>query len=250
MNDTDDRPDRADELRQRAEARVREGAVRTPKDVEALSPTQTWRLLHDLQVHQIELEMQNEELRRTQVELDAARERYFGLYDLAPVGYCTVSESGLTLEANLTAARLLGVTRRAMVRQPFSRFILDGDRDVYYLHRKQLFATGEPQAWQVRMVRGGGAAFWAHLEATVAPDTDGGRICRVVVSDITERQQAEEKIKDQLDELQRWQNVMQVREDRVQELKREVNELCRSKGEPIRYPSQEAGPPESGEPDP
>ena len=155
MNDPDDRPDRADELRQRAEARVREGAVRTPKDLEALSPTQTWRLLHDLQVHQIELEMQNEELRRTQLELDAARERYFGLYDLAPVGYCTVSESGLTLEANLTAARLLGVARRAMVAQPFSRFILGEDHDVYYLHRKQLFATGEPQAWQVRMVTGG-----------------------------------------------------------------------------------------------
>ena len=71
-----------------------------------------------------------------------------------------------------------------------------------------------------------------------------------MLSDITERKQAEEKIKGQLDELQRWQDVMQAREDRVQELKREVNELCRSKGEPIRYPSQEAGPPESGEPHP
>ena len=70
--------------------------------------------------------MQNEELRRTQEELEASRARYFDLYDLAPVGYFTLSEQGLILEANLTAARLLGVARGALVKQPLSRFILPG----------------------------------------------------------------------------------------------------------------------------
>ena len=93
-------------------------------------------MLHELRVHQIELEMQNEELRRAQAELDAARARYFDLYDLAPVGYCTLSEQGLILEANLTAATLLGVARGALVKQPFTRFILKEDQDIYYLHRK------------------------------------------------------------------------------------------------------------------
>ncbi len=102
-------------------------------------------------MHQIELEMQNEELRRPQAELDAARARYFDLYDLAPVGYCTLSEKGLILEANLTAATLLGVARGALVKQPISRFILKEDQDIYYLHRKQLFETGEPQTCELRI---------------------------------------------------------------------------------------------------
>jgi PAS domain-containing protein len=106
-----------------------------------LSPRSA-RALHELRVHQIELEMQNEELRRTQEELEASRERYFDLYDLAPVGYFTLSEQGLILEANLTAAKLLGVARSALVKQPLSRFILPEDQDIHYLHRKALLETG------------------------------------------------------------------------------------------------------------
>ena len=105
-------------------------------------------------MHQIELEMQNEELRRAQVELDAARARYFDLYDLAPVGYCTVSEEGLILEANLTAATLLGVARGALVKQPLTRFILTEDQDIYYLHRKQLFETTGGRTAGVRAADG------------------------------------------------------------------------------------------------
>jgi PAS domain-containing protein len=69
-------------------------------------------------VHQIELEMQNEELRRVQVELDDARARYFDLYDLAPVGYCTISEKSLIQGANLTTTALLDVSRSTLVKQP------------------------------------------------------------------------------------------------------------------------------------
>ena len=140
-------------LRRRAEAMARGKAAPPPDDIEALSPEETRIALHQLRVHQIELEMQNEELRRAQAELDAARARYFDLYDLAPVGYCTVSEQGLILEANLTAATLLGVARNALVKQWFTSFILPEDEDIYYLHRKQLFETGEPQACFLRMVK-------------------------------------------------------------------------------------------------
>jgi CheY-like chemotaxis protein len=85
--------------------------------------------------------MQNEELRRAQAELDDARARYFDLYDLAPVGYCTLSEQGLILETNLTAVILLGVPRGALVKQPISRFILKEDHDIYYLHRNYNVAS-------------------------------------------------------------------------------------------------------------
>ena len=112
MNRRDDRPGNYAKLRWQAEEILREKGTWSPEKLGTLSPEETRQTLHELCVHQIELEMQNEELRRTQVELDDARARYFDLYDLAPVGYCTISEKGLIQEANLTAATLLGVTRR------------------------------------------------------------------------------------------------------------------------------------------
>jgi PAS domain S-box-containing protein len=204
------RHDDAAGLRQRAEAMARGKAARPPEDIEALSPEETRHALHELRVHQIELEMQNEELRRAQAELDAARARYFDLYDLAPVGYCTINEQGLILEANLTAATLLGVARSALVKQWFTSFILPEDEDIYYLHRKQLFETGEPQACFLRMVKSDSAQFWAHLEATAVEDAGGAPVCRIVISDITERKRAEEereKLTAQLIQAQKMESI-------------------------------------------
>jgi PAS domain S-box-containing protein len=185
----------AAELRRRAEEMTRGDAAQTPEDLAALSGEQIRRTLHELRVHQIELEMQNEELRRAQVELDAARARYFDLYDLAPVGYCTVSEQGLILEANLTAASLLGAERSALVRQRLASLILPEDNDIYYRHSKQLFETGQPRACELRMLEMDGAPFWAHLEATVVEDA-GAPVGRVVMSDITGRKRAEEALRE------------------------------------------------------
>ncbi len=196
MTRKDDRSGDAAGLRRRAEEIARGRAAPSPENLQPISPEETRRTLHELRVHQIELEMQNEELRRAQVELDAARARYFDLYDLAPVGYCTVSEEGLILEANLTAASLLGVARGAMVGQRLTSFILPADEDIYYLRRKQLFDTGAPQACELRMVKKDGTAFWAHLEATAAEDAAGAPVCRVVISDNPEHKRAEEALRE------------------------------------------------------
>ena len=179
-------------LRERAEEIVRENAISSQEGQEPLSPQETRQTLHELRVHQIELEMQTEELRRTQMELESARARYFDLYDLAPVGYCTISEKGQIKEVNLTAANLLDVTRSALVRQPFTAFIQKEDRDIYYMHSKPLFETGAPQVYELRMVKKDAAPFWARLEATREQDADGTMLCRVTVSDITERKRVEE----------------------------------------------------------
>ena len=138
MTSTDNRPGAAAELRWRAEEIAREKAAQ-PRKARPRQAEETRRTLHELRVHQIELEMQNEELRRVQVELDAALARYFDLYDRAPVGYATVRRKGLILETNLNAATMLGVAGGGLVRQPFSRFILKEDQDLFSLHRNQLF---------------------------------------------------------------------------------------------------------------
>jgi PAS domain S-box-containing protein len=178
-------------LRQKAEARFHEESSRSRASLEALSLENPERVLHELRVHQIELEMQNEELRQSQVVIDTAMARYFDLYDLAPVGYCTLSESGLILQANLEAARLLGTTRGALVGQPISRLILKADQDVYYLHRKQLMESGEPQACELRMLKIDRTPFWAHMASTAGQEADGEAVLRVVLSDISERKRAE-----------------------------------------------------------
>jgi len=183
-------------LRRRAEGIAQVKAAQSPENREALLPEKARQTLHELRVHQIELAMQNEELRRAQVELEASRARYFDFYDLAPVGFFTVSEKGLILEANLTAATMLGVARDALVKQSISRFIFKKDQNRYYLYRKQLFETGAPQACDLRMRRRDGAQFWAHLTATAAQDADGAPVSRVVLSDITERKQAEKALRD------------------------------------------------------
>jgi PAS domain S-box-containing protein len=188
-------------LRQRAEEKARGMGT---ENLEALAPDKARRLLHELQVHQIELEMQNDELRRAQQELALSRDRYFDFYNFAPVGYLTVSEEGLIREVNLTAASMLHVERAHLLQRPLSRFIVTEDQEIYYRYRKQLFETGTPQACEMRMVRQGGNPFWARLEATVAQDEESGApVCRVVMSDITERKQAEGALRQERDLLNR-----------------------------------------------
>jgi PAS domain S-box-containing protein len=183
-------------LRRQAEEMAQENAALTLENLKALSPEETLQSLHELRVHQIELEMQNEELRRTYGEMDVVRARYFDLYDLAPVGYCTLSEKGLILEANLTAATLLGLARGELIKKPIFRFIHKEDTAIYYMQHQQLFETSKPQACELRMVKNDGTAFWAHIESTVAQDADGIPVSRFVMSNINERKLAEEALRE------------------------------------------------------
>lgn len=182
------------DIRPMAEARAMERAIRSPENLDTLSPVEIRRLLHDLHVHQIELEIQNEEMRRAQIEIDAARARYFDLYDMAPVGYCTVSEKGMILEANLMAATLLGMDRGTLLTQPLSRFVTQESQDTYYFHRKRLLETGQPQSCELKMARRDAPPFWTHLTSTIAREEDGSPVCRVVITDISDRKQAEEAL--------------------------------------------------------
>ena len=158
-----------------------------PAAAAAISPQQ---LLLELQVHQVELETQNEELRRIQGELEESRSRYFDLYNLAPVGYLSLDRKGVIREANLTAATLLGVERGTLLNRPFTRFILREDQDLHYLCSRKLPVDGQPTAYELRLVRMDGTTFWGHLEATV--DRDGG--IRLVLLDVSLRKELEKAL--------------------------------------------------------
>ena len=180
----------AQALREHAEVLSRRQSALLTERPSALSPDAARDLLHELRVHQIELEMQNEELRRSHRELDASRARYFDLYDLAPVGYCSLSERGLILQANLAAATLLGTGRDALVGRPISHFIFREDQDAWYHHQHLVMQTNRAQAFELRMVRQDRSEVWVEVAATASLDA-GPPVMRVVLFDVSDRKTME-----------------------------------------------------------
>ena len=158
-----------------------------------MDPEAIWPMIHELHVHQIELEMQNDELRRAQAELDISRARYLDFYELAPVGYLTIGAQGLILQANLIAASLLGVDISKLLNQPFFRCIFKEDQGIFHQLSKQLAKTGKAQSCELRMVKGDGTVFWSQLDF-VAAQEDGAPVTRVLFSDITTRKNAVEAL--------------------------------------------------------
>ena len=193
--------------RRKAEAMAASQAARAPASADSLSPEDTQAMLHELRVHQIELELQNEELRLAQVDLDATRARYFDLYDLAPLGYCTLSAQGLILQANLTAATLLGIVRKALIMQPLISLILRADRGLYFKHRKALIDTGEPQSCELRLAKNDGTAFWVHLVSTLAQDDQAAPEHRIMIIDVSDRKRMEAAVQAQNAELEEAKRV-------------------------------------------
>lgn len=185
----------AEALRLRALEIAEARDAEAPMAMEALSPLEAREVIHELQVHQIELELQNDELRRAQESLEAARARYFDLYDLAPVGYFTLRTDGVILEVNLTGARQLDVARAALIERPLSVFILPEDQDRYYIACRKLVNEGGDYAFELRMAKRDGRPFWVWIEATVATDDDGTLVLRMVMTDITARKMAEQALR-------------------------------------------------------
>jgi len=169
------------QLREAAEAAL----AQVPVPVAKLPPEEALRQVHELRVHQIELEMQNDELLRTQVELEESRALYLDLYELAPVGYLTLNEKGLILQANLTAAELLGVVRSKLLKRPLSYFIQKQDEPIYYKHRCQIPGAAEALTCELRMTRPDGTPFWARLTSVAGQHEQDEAASRVTLSDIT-----------------------------------------------------------------
>jgi PAS domain S-box-containing protein len=184
------------DLRSRAEATVLKKRPVVPKSLSLMPQAEAQKLIHELQVHQVELEMQNEELSRARAELEAARRHYFDLYHLAPVGYCILSREGLVLEANFTAVNMLDLALSTLIRKPITRFIFKDDQDIYYLHLKQLYQMSRSSTCELRMVKKDGTPFWVQLTSAppdAVPGVGGEPVCRVVLSDITERRRVQEE---------------------------------------------------------
>ncbi len=177
-------------LRNKAEEKLRTQLERLHK----LSARDIQELVHELGTHQIELEMQNEELRKVRDELESSRNQYAELYDFAPVGYFTIDARGLIEGVNLSGAHLLGIERGLLLKRPFSSFIAEAaDREIFSKHRKEIFQKQGMQTCEIRFKRKDGAVFYAQLQSVANEILDGktGYI-RTTILEVTERKRAEE----------------------------------------------------------
>jgi len=220
------------ELRRMAEQHLREEAA---ADLAAAAVGADARaLLHELQVHQIELEMQNEELERAHAEAREASEKYYDLFDFAPIGYFVWEHEGRILEVNLAGAALLGLSRKVVVQKRFGQFVAGEHRPAFADFCRQVLTTGTQQTCEVKLLRDDGQTVYALIEGIAAPNREGqGKCCRAAVIDITQRRFLEESLRD----------AHAMLETRATELARTVEQLRaevqhRMEAEACRQPPQ------------
>ena len=172
-------------LRERAEARAREEDA----EIADRSPSELRAILHELRVHQLELEMQNDELRRAHAELEVSRARYRDLFDRAPVGYVTLDADAVVIDGNVTVCALLGVTLATLRGQPFPRHVLPADQDVFHRHQQALLRGRGTSSCELRVLRSDGVAVWVELWGQAA-DVAGVWGLRLALLDATDRRLA------------------------------------------------------------
>jgi PAS domain S-box-containing protein len=171
-------------LRQRAE----EFITKNPSAIKKTPPGDVKKLIEDLRIHQVELEMQNEELRRAQLELEAARDKYADLYDFAPIGYFAFDETARIQDVNLTGADLLGPSKSKLLNLKFSAFVSPGFQDDFYFHMQGLLQTGSQQTCELQLQKKDRTPFYAKLDSIAVKDkTNNLKQIRTALTDITER---------------------------------------------------------------
>lgn len=188
------KPGHPDQLRAAAEKKL----ASSPK----LDQSSAEELLHELQVHQIELEMQNEQLRMAQIALEKSRDRYVDLYEFAPVGYLTVTRDGLIGEINLTGTRLLGMERNKLLRRRFVSFVVPEQRD----HWNRLFVdtlqSSGTNSCELTLAKTEGERLQARLDCVCLAKNDKPSVVRIALTDITRQSRAE-------DALHEWQQFVE-----------------------------------------
>src|SRR5215467_4378449 len=174
-------------LRRRAEE-----TVRTRSSKKRANTLDLRRLVHELEIHQVELQIQNEELRNAQVQLAESRDRYSELYEFAPLAYVTLDRDGRVLESNQMATKMLGLERRDLVHARFTKFVATESQDDWYLHRQAVFSSETTQVCEIRTRSADGSLRSVRVESISAGDGKEW-CCRTALVDITERKRAEDE---------------------------------------------------------
>jgi len=184
----DEKPTQSTELRRKAEAKLKAKGTSAP----TVDAVETQRLVQELQIHQIELEMQNEELMRTQAELKSTLSIYAELYAFAPVGYFTLARNGTIRRVNLSGAKLMGLGLSDLIERRFGLFVSPPLRATFNDFLEKVFTSGKKEACEVTLEKNEPALLWVFIEAICDESIGGNEICYAIVSDISGRKQAEQ----------------------------------------------------------
>jgi PAS domain-containing protein len=174
-----------DDLRQQAEAKLSQRQKSPATEIDAL------RLIHELEVHQIELEMQNDELLQAKAELEATLSQYAELYAFAAVGYFTLTRDGTICRANLTGAKMMGVGLSDLIKRRFAVFLSPESRQTFSTFLDQVFTSGSKKICEVTVPQPGAAPLWVQIEAIVEASNKQAELCYAMVAEITSRQARE-----------------------------------------------------------
>lgn len=177
-------------MRRRAEEALNGNSL----EMSGLSTQDIQFIIHELQVHQIELQLQNDELRHLQFELEFTRDNFSSLYNLAPVFYCTLNPQGIIQETNQMGAEMLRVKKEKLLGQRLARFIHPDDQDLFYLHHRQTLKTREKQDSEMRIVASNGTIRHVQIQSVAGGDQEDQ--IRMVLSDITERKKIEQAVRE------------------------------------------------------
>jgi PAS domain S-box-containing protein len=152
-------------------------------------------MLHELQVHQIELEMQNEALRQAHIALEDSRDRYFDLFEFAPIGYFTLSATGLIVEVNFVGAELLKADRQQLIGQPLAKYIVPEDSDQFHLRQMRLNRDEVQQSYDMQIKRESEIKCYVHVNALRVTKDDGTLNFRITLTDISKTKLMEQDLR-------------------------------------------------------
>jgi len=165
------------------------------KRVPAKRKLEAQRLVHELQVHQIELEMQNDELRRALSEIEESRARYLNLYDFSPIGYFTFDQKGRIEAVNLTGTSLLGMERQSLIKAPFPGFLHRDSLPVFSSHMEQVFTSGVKQTCELWLMLKNKNLLPVIMESILTEPAEGRPVqAHSAMIDISKRKQAEKAL--------------------------------------------------------
>ena len=186
----------AEFLRSKAEEKLK---AQQKQAVQPLNQVDSLRLLHELQVHQIELEMQNEELLLARAEVETLLRQYTDLYDFAPVGYFTLASDGTILRVNLAGAGMLGLERSRLKNQRFRSFVDAEHLALFDAFLSKAFESRTKKCCEIVMHKQNHDSVWVRIEVTT--ENGQGDVCHTVVMDITERKAMDEIVHRLIDDL-------------------------------------------------